>query len=84
MDFKLILVIVAAVLVLVVGPIALVCAFVAGIRRKASERPSGGGGISNIVGGAMLEMDRFVRPSVEHTIAAEHRVLKREDDQGGE
>ena len=84
MDIKLILAIAAAVLVLVVGPIALIWSFVDSMRRKSSDRPGGGGGISNAVSGAMMEMDRFVRPSVEHTIEAEGQAVKREDDKGGE
>jgi hypothetical protein len=46
------------------------------------ERRGGGGGAG--LGGAMLELDRLVRPSVEHTIEAQNQVLRREDDQGGE
>ena len=69
----------------VVVPIVLVLAFIDGMRRKSSDRPSGGGGISSMVGGAMLEIDRLMaRPSVEHTVEAEKPLLKREDDTGGE
>ncbi len=51
--------------------------------RKASDRPSGGGGISNVVGGAMLELDRLLtRPSVEHQIETETPIIEREDDDG--
>jgi hypothetical protein len=84
MTFHAVFLIIMAVLTFVVMPIALVWTFVDGMRRKSSDRPRGGGGISNIVGGAMLELDRFVRPSVEHTIEAEHQTLKRDDDTGGD
>jgi hypothetical protein len=33
-----------------------------GLRHATSDRPTSGGGLSNIVGGAMLEMDKFARP----------------------
>ncbi|MGD9633122.1 MAG: hypothetical protein AB7G28_03825 [Pirellulales bacterium] len=83
MDFKLILLVVAAFLTFVVGPIALVWMFVDGFGRKASERPSGGGGISNIVGAALQETDRLLsRPSIEHQIETEHAIPERESDDG--
>jgi hypothetical protein len=69
--------------VFIIVPIALTLAAIEHFRHKASERKSGGGGISGFVGGAMLEMDKFVRPSAEHHIAAEKQILKREDDTGG-
>jgi hypothetical protein len=73
-----------AVLTFIVLPIALVWTFVRGMRTKASDREGGGGGMSNAVTGAMLELDRlFTRPSIEHTIETEHPTLKREDDSGG-
>jgi len=84
MTFGLMLTIAAAVLVFVVGPIALVWSFVDGMRHKASNRPRGGGGISNVVGGAMMELDRFIRPSVEHHIETEQQVRPREDEKGGD
>lgn len=84
MTLHAIFLIIMAALVFIVAPIALVWAFVDGMRRKSSDRPRGGGGISNVVGGAMLELDHFIRPSVEHTIEAEHQTLKREDDTGGQ
>lgn len=70
----------------IVVPIAMVWGmvdFVRGKKRGGDER-RGGGSISSAVGGAMLELDRVVRPSVEHTIEAEHQTPKREDDSGGE
>jgi hypothetical protein len=85
MDIHAIFWIIVAVVVFIGGPIAMVWTFVDGMRRKASDRPSGGGGISNIVGGAMMEIDRLIaRPSVEHQIETEHPTLEREDDKGGD
>lgn len=85
MSVRIILLLVMAFLTFIVAPIALIWAFVDGMRRKSSERPGGGGGISNIVGGAMQELDRLLaRPSIEHTIEAEKPIRKREDDAGGE
>lgn len=83
MNLHVTLLLAIAFLTFVVTPIALVWTFIDGMRRKASDRPSGGGGISNAVGGAMLELDRLLtRPSVEHQIETETPVLKREDDDG--
>jgi hypothetical protein len=84
-NFHTIFLLIMAFAVFIVGPIALIWAVVDGLRRKSSDRPGGGGGISNVVGGAMLELDRIMtRPSVEHTIEAEKTILKREDDTGGQ
>ena len=83
MSFHLIFLLIMAFLTFVVVPIVLVWAFIDGMRHKSSDRPSGGGGISNMVGAAMLEADRLLaRPSIEHQIETEHPVLKREDDDG--
>ena len=77
--------IIMAALTFVVVPIVLVWTFVDGMRRKSSDRPRGGGGMSNVVAGAMLELDRLLtRPSIEHTIETEQQTLRREDDTGGE
>jgi hypothetical protein len=85
MSLHVIFLLLLAFLTFVVAPIWLIYAIVAGMRQRASDRPSGGGGISNMVGAAMLEVDRlFTRPSIEHTIETEQPVLKREDDAGGE
>lgn len=84
MSFQVLLLLFAAFVTFVVAPIALIWTFIDGMRRKSSDRPSGGGGLSNVVGGAMLELDRLTtRPSVEHVIEAEKPLLKREDDSGG-
>ena len=85
MDIHAIFWLTMAALVFIGGPIAMVWTFVDGMRRKASDRPSGGGGMSNAIGGAMLELDRLItRPSVEHQIETEHPTLEREDDKGGD
>jgi len=85
MNLHVTLLLAIAFLTFVVAPIALVWAVIDGMRHKASDRPSGGGGISNAVGGAMLELDRLLtRPSVEHQIETETPVLKREDDDSGD
>lgn len=71
-----------AVLVLVVLPIVLVWSAIDHFRGRGSER-HGSGGISAGIGAAMQELDRLMtRPSIEHQIESEHRVLKREDDSG--
>jgi hypothetical protein len=51
--------------------------------RNSRKRDRRGGGGSSGVGTALQELDRLVaRPSVEHTVEAQHRVLRREDDAG--
>ena len=47
------------------------------------ERKSGAGYMSNAIGGAMLELDKLTRPSVEHTIEAQSHVVE-EDEHDGE
>jgi hypothetical protein len=84
MTLQTIFLLIAAFAVFIIVPIALVMSAIEHFRHKASERKSSGGGISGFVGGAMLEMDKFVRPSAEHHIAAENQILKREDDTSGE
>jgi hypothetical protein len=72
-----------AFLIFIVAPIALVLTIIDAIRHKASDRRSGGGGISNMVGAAMMEADRLLaRPSIEHQIETENPVLEREADDG--
>jgi hypothetical protein len=83
MSFHVVLLLFIAFVTFVVAPIALLWTFIDGLRRKARDRPSGGGGISNALGGAMLELDRLLtRPSVEHQIETETPIVKREDDDG--
>lgn len=67
----------------VVAPVALVWTFVIGMRRKASDQPAGGGGISNAIGAAMMELDRiYARPSIEHQIETENHVQDDQSDDG--
>ena len=47
------------------------------------ERQSGGGYMSNAVGGTMMEIDKVIRPSVEHTIETQHHLVE-EDEHDGE
>jgi hypothetical protein len=50
--------------------------------RNSRKRERRGTGVAAI-GNALQELDRLVaRPSVEHTVEAETRVLRREDDDG--
>lgn len=83
MNLNIIVLLIVAFLTFVVAPVALVWTFIDGMRHKASDRPSGGGGISNMIGAAMLEADRLLaRPSIEHQIETENPVLEREGDDG--
>ena len=83
MTLHLLFLLVLAFLTFVVGPIALVWTFIDGMRRKASDRPSGGGGISSFVGAGLQEVDRLLaRPSIEHQIETEIPVLEKEADDG--
>lgn len=83
MDLQLILLMIAALVTFVVGPIFLIWASIDHLRTKASDRPSGGGGISNIVGAALQEADRLLaRPSIEHQIETEQAIPERESDDG--
>ena len=83
MSIQIILLLIVAFLTFIVVPIVLVLTVVDAIRHKASDRPSGGGGISSMVGAAMLEADRLLaRPSIEHQIETENPVLEREGDDG--
>lgn len=76
---ELLLGILATVLILAL-PVFLACAAVDHVRNsRKRERRGGSAGL----GPALQELDRLVaRPSVEHTVEAEHRVLRREDDAG--
>jgi len=75
---------VAAIVALVVAPIAMIVAAVAHFRTRASDRP-GSGSLTAGIGAALQEIDRLsARPSVEHQVELEHRTPKREDDAGGE
>jgi hypothetical protein len=84
MMIKLVLMIAAAGLMVVGLPVLLVLTLIGLKRDKGSKRRGGGGGVSSFVGAALLDLDRVVRPSIEHTIETEHQVFKREDDQDGD
>jgi hypothetical protein len=84
MTLQILFLLIAAFAVFIIVPIALILAAIEHFRDKASERKSGGGGISGAIGGAMLEIDKFTRPSVEHQVDAQHPILKREDDADGQ
>ena len=75
---------VLAVAMLVGLPTVLVWTMVQHLRGRGSDR-RGSRGISAGVGAAMQELDRLVaRPSIEHQVETEQRVLKREDDSGSD
>jgi hypothetical protein len=84
MTFQAIFWSIMAVLMLVVLPIVLVKSAIDHFRGRGSDR-RGSGGISAGIGAAMQELDRLMtRPSVEHQVEAEQRILKREDDSGSD
>jgi hypothetical protein len=79
MNLKEVLAIIVALTILVGVPAFMIWGVVDHVRngRKRERRSTGGG-----IGGVLVELDRLVRPSVEHTVEAETRVLRREDDDG--
>jgi hypothetical protein len=82
MTLELIFWLVLAALAFVVVPIFMIWSMIDHLRSRGSQR-TGSGGISSGVGAAMQELDRIMaRPSVEHQIEAENRVLKRDDESG--
>jgi len=84
MTFQLIFWTVLAIALLVGLPVVLFWTLVDHLRGKGSER-HGGGGLTSGVGAVLQELDRLMaRPSIEHKVEAEHPVLKREDDSGGD
>ena len=83
-NFQFIFWLVVAVLTFIVVPIAMIWTMIDHFRGRGSDR-SGSGGISAGIGAAMQELDRIMtRPSVEHQVEIEQKVLKREDDSGGD
>ena len=73
-----------AVAMLIVVPAAMVWTLVDHLRGKGSDR-QGSGSFTSGIAGAMQELDRLMtRPSIEHQVETENRVLKREDDAGDE
>ena len=49
--------------------------------KKGSDR-RGGGGVSTFVGGAMMEMDRMIRPSVEYQVEAQDEERQSDEHDG--
>ncbi len=81
MALKQIFLCVAAAAVLIGMPVVVIWSIVDYLRHPKRERRGGGAGY--VLGPALVELDRLVaRPSVEHTVEAENRVERREDDQG--
>jgi len=70
-----------AVILLVVLPIYGVISFGMWLKTTPSDRPARRGGS---MGGVFLPLDRLIRPSVEHQIEAQQRIVKKDADQGGE
>lgn len=69
----------ATILLLVVLPLGMAYTAWQSRHVKASDRPS-----HTSAGAAFLgALDRLIRPSVEHQIKEENRVVKDEDDIGG-
>jgi len=65
--------------VLIVGvPAMMIYAAVDHYRTPASKRRSNGA--TTGVVGAMVELDRITRPSVEHTIEAQTPIIRHEDE----
>jgi len=84
MSIQLILWSLAAVVAIVIVPIAMIWSMVDHFRGRGSQR-EGSGGISAGIGASLQELDRLMaRPSVEHQVEVEQRILKREDDNGGD
>jgi hypothetical protein len=84
MSVKEILLLIVAIAITVAIPAAMIWTIVDHLRhgRKRERKGSGGGAMP--LGSALMELDRLVaRPSVEHVIEAENKIV-REDDQGGE
>jgi len=75
---------VLAVFTLVVLPLSLAWTAFDYFRGKGSER-RGTSGLTAGVAAAMQELDRLTtRPSIEHKVESENKVLQREDDAGGD
>ncbi len=82
MDVKELLGVIIALAILVGLPAMMIWGAVDHVRNgRKRERRGGSGGA--VIGSALRELDRLVaRPSVEHVVEAENRVLRREDDEG--
>jgi hypothetical protein len=74
---------VLAIIVVLASFIILPIAMVRGLIQMRRDR-SGSGTISSGVAGMMTEVDRLVRPSVEHVFEVKESAELQEDDVGGE
>jgi hypothetical protein len=74
---------VLAIIVVLASFIILPIAMVRGLIQMRRDR-SGSGTISIGVAGMMTEVDRLVRPSVEHVFEVKESAELQEDDVGGE
>jgi hypothetical protein len=84
MNLQILFLLILAFAVFIIVPIALIMSAVEHFRHKASDRPTGGDGASNFIGGTMGELDRFIRPSVEHQVEAQQRITKPSDNKSGD
>ena len=73
-----ILAIVVVLVTFIVLPIVMVRGLI-----QMRRAPGGSGSISSSVAGMMTEVDRLVRPSVEHVVEVKERAKLHEDDVGG-
>jgi inner membrane protein involved in colicin E2 resistance len=73
---------VLAIIVVLASFIILPIAMVRGLIQMRRDR-SGSGTISSGVAGMMTEVDRLVRPSVEHVFEVKESAELQEDDVGG-
>ncbi len=81
MTLKQIFILIAAAVLIFGVPVAMIWTVVDQLRHPKRERRGGSAGY--VLGPALQELDRLVaRPSVEHTVEAQTRTERREDDQG--
>jgi hypothetical protein len=84
MTVKEILLLIVAIGITVGIPALMIWGVVDHVRHGHKRERKGGGGGAAPLGSALMELDRLVaRPSVEHVVEAENKVVRREDDQGG-
>jgi hypothetical protein len=71
--------IIVAVVIMIAGPIAMLRAISSGLHGMQEPRSSG-----SFIASAMLEMDRFIRPSTGHIVEAQDEMKHHQDGIGGE
>jgi hypothetical protein len=82
MNFQVVFWTLVAIGMFILVPIAMIWTMVDHLRGKGSDR-SGSGAFTAGIGAAMQELDRLMsRPSIEHKVDTENRIVKREDDAG--